>query len=200
MALHARDEQAVGHAGLRRFGKMKTMNTIGQDEFAVLWTKAQRLVAAYIAAAVPSFHDAEDILQEVALVLSRRRNDYDPALPFENWAVGIAKRQIQKHFRKSTTRAPVLLDSSLLEQFSRVYEAMTDELKGRQELLADCLKLVEGRGRRTLEMRYAKNLTGDEIAQQLGISHGAVRILLHRVRETIRDCVDRQQQRMERTS
>lgn len=166
---------------------------LDREQFAALWAKSQRLIAAYIAGAVSSFHDAEDIMQEVALVVARRHADYNPSLPFENWAIGIAKRQIQSYFRKSAVRSPMLLDSALLEQFTKVYESLADDLKLRQELLADCVKQVEGRSREALELCYRRNLRGEEIAQQLGISHSAVRTLLHRVRGALKNCVDRRQ-------
>lgn len=170
---------------------------LDHDQFAVLWTKAQRLVAAYIASAVPRLHDAEDILQEVALVISQRRNDYDASLPFENWAVGIAKRQILKHFRESAGQKTALFDDALLEQFTQHYEAISDELKTRQQVLGACLQELKGRGREAIEQRYVGELTGEAIAARLGISHGSMRMLLHRVRESIRLCVERRLQRLE---
>jgi RNA polymerase sigma-70 factor (ECF subfamily) len=170
---------------------------IDHDQFAVLWTKAQRLVAAYIASAVPRFHDAEDILQEVALVVSQRRGDYDSAQPFENWAVGIAKRQILKHFREASSQKTTLFDDALLEKFTQQYETISDELKTRQQLLAACLQEVQGRGREALELRYVGDQSGEAIAARLGMSHGSMRMLLHRVRESIRLCVERRLQRVE---
>jgi RNA polymerase sigma-70 factor (ECF subfamily) len=165
--------------------------SIDQDQFTVLWTKASRLVAAYIASAVPGFHDTEDILQEVALVISRRRADYDPSRPFENWAIGIAKLQILKHIREKSKDKAALFDASLLEQFTEQYETMGDELKLRQQLLGVCLQEVKGRGREAIELRYKKNVSGVAIAQRLDISHSALRTLLHRVRESIRRCIER---------
>ena len=173
------------------------MASIDHHQFTVLWTKAHRLVAAYIHSAVGSFHDAEDILQEVALVASQKREEYDPARPFENWAVGIAKLQILKHFRTCSKEKAALFDASLLEKFTAAYESMGDELTARQQLLDHCLQQIKGRGRKALDMRYMQNLSGEAIAQQLQMTHGSLRTLLHRVRESIRQCVERQLKQQE---
>ena len=176
------------------------MSTIDPHQFTVLWTKAHRLVAAYIHAAVGSFHDAEDILQEVALVASQKRAEYDPSRPFENWAVGIAKLQILKHFRESSKEKSALFDASLLEKFTATYESMGDELNSRSRLLTTCLQEVKGRGRKALELRYMQNQSGETIAEQLQMTHGAMRTLLHRVRESIRQCVERRLKQQEATT
>jgi hypothetical protein len=45
----------------------------------VLWTKAQPFVAAHIGFLVPDFHRAEDVLQQVAVILVRKFDQYDPS-------------------------------------------------------------------------------------------------------------------------
>ena len=42
-----------------------------QELFTRHWTQASRMVADYISALVPNFHEAEDLLQNVAVVLLR---------------------------------------------------------------------------------------------------------------------------------
>ena len=62
-----------------------------QDRFTRCWTQAQPAIAGYIAALVPDPHAADDVVQEVAVILLRKFAEYDPARPFIAWAMGVAK-------------------------------------------------------------------------------------------------------------
>ena len=51
---------------------------------------------------------------------------------------------------------------------------------------------VAGRRRRVLEMRYGGNLSIADIAHQLSVTGNAVKIILHRVRASLEQCIRRQ--------
>ena len=77
-----------------------------QERFTRCWTQAQPAVAGYIGSLVPNFHEAEDLLQNVAVVLLRKYPEYDESLPFVAWAMGIARFEIlakQRNFARSRT-------------------------------------------------------------------------------------------------
>ena len=48
------------------------------EQFTRRWTEAQPIVAGYINAVVPDFQEAEDLLQDVAVILLRKFTEYDP--------------------------------------------------------------------------------------------------------------------------
>jgi len=48
------------------------------EQLALLWTQSQSVVGAYILSLVRDFHVAEDLLQQVAVVLVREFEKYDP--------------------------------------------------------------------------------------------------------------------------
>jgi|SRR5688572_11777929 len=62
-----------------------------QEQFTRLWTEAQPLIAGYINSFEPEFDRAEDLLQDVAVILLRKFPEYDPQRPFVAWAIGIAR-------------------------------------------------------------------------------------------------------------
>ncbi len=85
------------------------------EQLTVEWTKAQPVVAAYISSLVPDFHDAEDILHQVAVTLVQKFDQYDRQRPFVAWAIGIAKYEVLKHRRKIATDKHVF-GNDLVEQ------------------------------------------------------------------------------------
>jgi len=52
------------------------------------WTRAQTSVGRFIRSFVRDRGEAEDILQQVALVIVDRYETYDPDRPFLGWALG----------------------------------------------------------------------------------------------------------------
>ena len=82
------------------------------ERFTLLWTAAQPIVGSYIGSLVPDFQEAEDLLQEVALVLLRKFPEYDDRRPFVAWALGVARFEVL-HARRSHARSFVAAQSDL---------------------------------------------------------------------------------------
>jgi RNA polymerase sigma-70 factor, ECF subfamily len=160
------------------------------EQLAVLWTKAQPFVAAYITSLVSDFHRAEDVLQQVAVILVRKFDQYDPAQPFLPWALGIARRELLKQQRQ-LARDRHVFSPDFAEQLGTVYEKMAGEFDGYRQTLAECLKELDGRTRRALDLRYADDLRPAAVAERMQLTAGAARVLLHRARVTLRECIQR---------
>jgi len=60
-----------------------------QSEFLKLFLKVQPAVRSYLLSLLRNAVDADDVFQEVSLVLWERFGDYDDKYPFLNWAFGI---------------------------------------------------------------------------------------------------------------
>ena len=168
------------------------------EQFTKLWIRVQPAVAAYIGSLVRDFHDAEDILQSVATVLLQKRDEYHTDQPFENWAIGVSKRQVLSYFKRGRTDRHVF-DEGLVESFTEEYQAAaaSDDAERIGRALDTCLEQVHGRGRTALALRYGEGLSPTAIAAKLAISSGAVRTLLYRVREALRACIQREMGRVE---
>lgn len=160
------------------------------EEVAVYWTTAQRTVGAFIATLLPDFHEAEEVLQRVAVTLVRKFDQYDHQQSFVAWAIGIAKYEVLYYRRQRATDRHVF-DGELLERIAQGYQRLAEESDPMRQALHECLQEVRGRARRALELRYGENLRSDSLARALGVTRGASRMLLLRVRAAIRGCVER---------
>jgi RNA polymerase sigma-70 factor (ECF subfamily) len=58
----------------------------GSERFVRLFVETQRQILRYIPTLVPDVEVAQEILQETAVDLWRKFDQYDPALPFAPWA------------------------------------------------------------------------------------------------------------------
>ena len=161
----------------------------GSHQFVALWSRVQPAVAGYISSLIPNFHEAEDVLQQVAVAALENFERYDPQLPFTAWAIGIARNKVLHHWRQSVRGRR--FHERLVERITETYLQLADELDGEREALRECLRLVKGHARRALMMRYADNLMPAAIGEQLNVSPGAVRVLLHRTRAELNKCIRR---------
>lgn len=164
-----------------------------QDRLAKLaqdWTRAQPVVAAFIASVVPDFHEAEDVLQSVAAAVVRKADSYDPGRSFLGWAIGVARYEVLMHARRSA-RDRHVFDERVIEQLEAACERLAPEWDERRRALSRCIEAISSRSRQLLELCYVDGLSPGRIAAKLGLDAAAVRVRLSRVRAELRQCIER---------
>ena len=139
---------------------------------------------------VPDFQEAEDLLQEVAVILLRKFPEYDPQRPFVGWAIGIAKREVLMA-RRNHARNRLFYQADLLERLGDACEDLAPELEDRSRALRECLRTLQGRAGELLRLRYEESLKPNSIAAKVGMAVVAVRVTLSRARASLRDCIER---------
>jgi RNA polymerase sigma-70 factor (ECF subfamily) len=160
------------------------------EELAMLWTNAQPAVAAFLRMLVPRREDSEELLQETAVVLVRRFHEYDRNRPFVGWAIGIAKMKVLTYQREKAS-APLVFDGVLVEQIADDCRQLAEEDFPVRDLLNRCIPELDARAREAIRLRYGDEMKTPRIAETLGISHGAARMLLTRARTALRLCVEK---------
>ena len=162
-----------------------------RPQLAALWEQARPAVFAYLTATVYDFHRAEDLLQEVAVAIAGKFHAYDHDRSFLAWAIGIARNRTLLYFREQARDRQHFSEATLQSLSDAAEQLSHDDGSFRREALRHCLGRIVGRRRRVLDLRY----TGDEsiaaIASQLDMTANAVKIMLHRVRATLEECVQR---------
>jgi len=166
------------------------------ERFTRYWTEAQPVVASYLSSLVPDFAAAEDLLQEVAVVLLRKFAQYDESRSFVSWALGVARYEALM-LRRSQARNFLSFEADLAERVGEMYEELAPILDERAAALRECLPNVAGRAAEVLRLRYEEALSPAQIAQRLGAGSVAVRVMLTRVRAALRECVERRIKREE---
>jgi len=172
-------------------------DVLENDRFTRCWTQAQPVVAGYITSMIPDFHVAEDLLQDVAVVLLHKFSEYDAQRPFVAWALGVARFELLT-WRRAQERNVLSSDSQLLEAVGAVYEELAPELEARGRALRECRKTLKGNAETVLKLRYENALKPAEIAQRLGMEAGAIRVQLTRIRAALQECVQRRLAMQER--
>ena len=168
-----------------------TLNQPGPGKpasFAKLWMQSQHALGGFVCLHVPDHHLAEDIIQEVAELAAEKFEQYDQARPFIAWLIGIARNRIAQSYRERGRR-PIVFSSEVLDSVANAYIQMQPTEDDRLDGLNACLAKLSDRHRRVIDLRYARQLTSEQIADQVACSPRAVTSMLQRIRAALRKCV-----------
>ncbi|WP_428305686.1 sigma-70 family RNA polymerase sigma factor [Lacipirellula sp.] len=165
------------------------MHSQGSEQLARLWTESQPVVGAYIHSLVPNFHQAEDVLQQVAVMLVREFDKYDASRPFLPWALGIARNLAMASRRTAARSVECCLSDDLVGRIQVAFQEQGDSWAGVRQALRMCMKKQPQKVVEVLKLRYAYDLKYGDVAKRMGITDGAARVMLHRAREVLRRCI-----------
>jgi RNA polymerase sigma-70 factor (ECF subfamily) len=135
---------------------------------------------------------AQDVFQELMLVIYHQWQDFDTARDLEPWVIGIAKN-LAFGARRKQGRYLAFLEDPLLETMIEEVEiaGIESELVRRKRALAPCLRRLRLDYRRLIRFRFWRPLAYEQIAAQTGRTVGSLHIRLHRVKGLLHDCVQK---------
>jgi RNA polymerase sigma-70 factor (ECF subfamily) len=155
-----------------------------------LWTLAQPVVSAFVTSVVRDFTDRDDVLQEIAVAVVESFDRYDASRPFISWAMGIAHRQVGLYLRR-VRRDRLVFDDQTIQSLAIAFEAQAPDPSHKLDFLHDCLRHLEGRARHVCKLRYRDDLKPAAIGEALGMTANSVAKMLQRIRDQLRECVER---------
>ena len=167
----------------------------GNEEFvasrvAELMAEAWPAIAAYVGAELKDRHAAEDVMQEIGHAITQGSERYDSTRPFLNWAFGVARIQILRHYERSAKERTVF-SSILVDKLADAYCAVEMKPSRRHEALEECLGGLPKRHARAVRLYYHDELSQSEIADRMEMTSTAVGVLIHRARLALKECIDR---------
>ena len=134
---------------------------------------------------------AEDLFQEMAILMTRKRDSADEDCKFVAWGRQIAVNLV-RDWRKKLARGKVqTLDDDVLEAIAGTFESSTESAwDARREALRQCSDNLPEKDRLLLRRRYEESVPVEQLAAELSVSRGALDTSLYRLRRTLHDCVE----------
>jgi RNA polymerase sigma-70 factor (ECF subfamily) len=143
-----------------------------RSEFETLYDRYAKYVHAILIARLPPAQ-AEDSTQEVFLEAWRKLDQLQDQNQFPAWVAAIARNKAADFFRRRKPQEP-LLD---------IHPAKSPA----PDPILDALQKLPEVYRETLSLRFIEGLTGPEIADLTGLTHGSVRVNLSRGMTLLRE-------------
>lgn len=161
-----------------------------QAEFLKQLMRHQAAIRMFIGALVRDRQDREDLLQDVILVLWEKFDHYDPARPFDAWARGIAANKILQR-REKQGRTPTPFPPETVAAILDAFDRRGDGSSEVGDALDDCLQELPRQSYQILMLRYRDALDVKELAPHVNLSAPAAYKTLARLRQRLRECVER---------
>lgn len=124
---------------------------------------------------------ADDLVQDVFLKALTDLTTLRDDTRFGGWIAAIARSRAADHYRRTRERS----DENERLEAAAVPEAATARAEAHAALSA--LRSLPDAYRETLALRLVEGMTGPEIAMRTGLSHGSVRVNLHRGMKLLRE-------------
>lgn len=159
--------------------------------------KHRQPLLSYIRALTCDSDNAEDVIQEVAVIVLRKANAGERPDNLLAWCRGISRNLLLRE-RRDSQRLVYFDDTDWIALVDRAFEenqAQADEIQ--RGTLRLCIEKLGGEARNLLELRYTQSLKLKEIARRLRRSELAVQVGLSRLRKSLRQCIQRRTSAME---
>jgi RNA polymerase sigma-70 factor, ECF subfamily len=150
--------------------------------FGRLYDRYARMVHGVLLAKVP-IGEVDDLVQEVFLLALRRLATLREAGRFGAWLATIARNLANDYYRRSVPEDQLADDTS--ENDAERGNAGRDHEDPAASIL-DAVRSLPDAYRETLILRLVEGMTGPEIAARTGLTHGSVRVNLHRGMQQLR--------------
>ncbi len=128
-------------------------------------------------------HEVEDLLQEVFLSALSRIDSLERPGELGSWLCAIARNRAHDHWR--TRRSGAIEATEEIPDARGSNDRLEEEDEARAVLGA--IRDLPEAYRETLVLRLVEGLSGEEIAARTGLTHGSVRVNLHRGMHLLRE-------------
>ena len=157
------------------------------DEFVLELTQVQQRLYSYIYRRLANRDQAMEVLQQTNLVLCHKADDFKLGTNFAAWSSTVAHYQILS-YRKSLSRDRLVFTDEVMASIDE-RENESEMREGALSHLRHCLEAMSSDNQVFIKLRYEGGLSMQQIAIEVDKTAGAVKVKLHRLRRSLRNCV-----------
>lgn len=150
--------------------------------FGHLYDRYARMVHGVLLARVP-WHEVDDLVQDVFMIALRRLSTLRDVESFGAWLMVIARNRANDFYRRSVPKDTLADEAADGE----IAANSGGDNQGEAANVLDAIKDLPDTYRETLILRLVEGMTGPEIAARTGMTHGSVRVNLHRGMQQLRE-------------
>ena len=136
----------------------------------------------------------DDLAQDVFLEVLQSLDRYDESRPFRSWLFGIARNLVRREFSKSKREARVRggVTTQVMSEHRLTAGTEAHSLASMQAAYAlkVCMGKLPDRTRQIIAMRFEGRAKSADIADEMRMTATAVRSVLMRARNALRQCIE----------
>jgi len=136
-------------------------------------------------------HDADDVMQEVCVILWQKFDEFEEGTSFKRWALTVTSNVAKAFVRKRRRRRGFGLSDYVLAKVTRLQSSGSELFELQCEILQECLEKLPERDRSFLSSCYRNTSSLTEYAHESGISRETIYTRLKRLRRRLAECMMR---------
>jgi RNA polymerase sigma factor (sigma-70 family) len=147
----------------------------------------------YLLVLLRNWDEAEEVFQEVCVVVLEKERDGLIVERFLPWCREIARRVVLRHWRRRS-KTPRSLSPEVMAAIDQAFSLRDAEEERHSrtgqlvQAVKRCLKRLPDHLRAILDLFYRDSLSLGDIAHRLGRTEGAVQVALSRTRMRLAEC------------
>lgn len=169
---------------------IEAMQRNDREAFGTFIQRQQGFVFGYLRSRLADPTDADDLCQEVFLRCLDGKVRFRGDVPVRPWLLGVARNVLREHIRRSRRRKEVEWTELCLELDSLTQDDPSD-YRTVHAWLNTCIDSLGQSAHDALKMHYFARLKMAQIAEKMRRSEGAVKLLVFRARQALKECVTR---------
>jgi RNA polymerase sigma-70 factor (ECF subfamily) len=185
----------------QRFPDFETPTTINgparDAEFLRNLAATYRDLYACAVSIVGDRNDAEDVIQEVCVVLWEKYEEFEPGTNFRKWAMTVTFNCARSFARKRRRQRGTGFGEEAISRIVLMRTAASELLELRRELIRDCIDKMSSSDRHFLSDCYRSSTSLVELAARKGKTVSSVYSKLKRLKRSLVECVQRHLERGE---
>jgi RNA polymerase sigma-70 factor (ECF subfamily) len=146
-------------------------------------------VRRFVRSLLPNWTDADEVVQQTAIVMWRKFDQYDPATHFMKWACVIARFEALA-YRRKMARDRLVFREDVLELMADEGVEENDQRDAEHAALESCMSDLPEKSRQLLTLAYTQGVKVKELAEEAGSSAEAFYMRLNRLRRQLMTCVE----------
>lgn len=150
----------------------------------------QAALYAFVLALLPGHSEVDDVVQEVNTAVWKKRDEFVVGTNFKAWMFSIAKFKVMALWRDQKRRKVwAVPEATLTKLIEDATEICYDSNDVRHQTLRECIQQLRPEDRGLILRRYFDGHSLSEVASEVGRKAENLKGSLHRIRLTLRACV-----------
>ena len=174
---------------MSRSEKDSAAEDLRYEAYIQRFTHSEPDLRRFIRSLLPTWTDADEVLQQTAIVAWRKFEQYDLETNFMKWACVIARFEALA-YRRKMARDRLVFREDVFDLMADEGEEELDVRREEHSALEDCLAAMPEKQRQFVTLAYTPGVKVKEMAEEAGTSAAAFYMRLKRLRHQLMGCVE----------
>ncbi|VAX38339.1 hypothetical protein MNBD_PLANCTO02-2717 [hydrothermal vent metagenome] len=160
------------------------------EEFIELFTGHSLRIFRFVRSLSVSQVDAEEVYQNVCSVLWVKFPKFQSGTSFWGWSCKIAQFEVLA-YRRRQRKQPITFSDEFYQTVAESASKLPTLLDRQLEALSYCFAKLSDHQKELIELRYKEEFSVEQLAVSEERSHNAIYKSLHRIHQSLHDCIRR---------